>query len=425
MTARSAQVWWQDRNVGTIREDERGIIHFRYSDEWLHRDDFPVSISLPLHKADQELEAHSFFAGLLPEGATRQRICRQQGINQSDDMGLLLAIGEDCAGALSVLPPDIRPELGSSTPVALPQEDFERLLRKKGQVQGTAVASAQRFSLAGAQDKLPVIRRQEQLFLPDAHHPSSHIIKFETLNRVCFAEYMAGRIAHSIGLPVVSTSYRTTVVGKSTLQWLEVERYDRVKDSKGRLVRLHQEDILQALGMPVSMKYQSDGGPSIAQIGELLRQHLDRPAIALSQLRDWQICNFLIGNWDGHAKNLALLYTPGSAAPTLAPFYDLVAIEFLNQLTPGSYARDMALFVGSEKNPERITKAQWEEMARQLSMPPKPLLQRVRELAEQLPGIATACREEFAREHGDRALYDKLVGMVRKRSRWTLKTMAG
>lgn len=425
MTARSAQVWWQSRCAGTVREDERGIMRFQYADDWLHRDGFPISISLPLHRADHEASAHSFFAGLLPEGATRQRICRQRGISQSDDMGLLLAIGGDCAGALSILPYDEMPAQERLPLTALPQDDFEKLISRKGQIQGSAFAMAQRFSLAGAQDKLPVLCKQGQLSLPDTHHPSSHIIKFETINRVCFAEYMAGQMALGIGLPVVSTSYHTTSFGKKAVPWLKVERYDRMVDSRGELVRLHQEDVLQALGMPVNMKYQSDGGPSIAMIGELLRQHLDRPSIALSQLRDWQIFNFLVGNWDGHAKNLALLYTPGSAAPTLAPFYDLVAIEFLNQLTPGSYARDMALFVGSEKNPERITMAQWEEMARQLAIPPKPLLQRVAELAELLPQVAVACREAFAREHGDRALYDKLVGMVRKRCRWTLKTMVG
>jgi HTH-type transcriptional regulator / antitoxin HipB len=40
--------------------------------------------------------------GLLPEGQLRQRIAQQCQISQSNDFGLLAAIGGDCAGAVSL-----------------------------------------------------------------------------------------------------------------------------------------------------------------------------------------------------------------------------------------------------------------------------------------------------------------------------------
>ena len=94
------------------------------------------------------------------------------------------------------------------------------------------------------------------------------------------------------------------------MPYLRIARYDRMRDADGRLTRLHQEDLLQALGLSATLKYQRDGGPSVGDVAEVLREHTAHPAEALASLRDWQILNCLIGNWDGHGKNLALLYAP-------------------------------------------------------------------------------------------------------------------
>lgn len=94
MNGRRGTVWHGDRRVGALREDENRVLHFAYDGAWLDGGGFPVSIRLPLSLGDEEVDAHAFFAGLLPEGGTRQRICRQRGIALEDDTGLLLAIGE-------------------------------------------------------------------------------------------------------------------------------------------------------------------------------------------------------------------------------------------------------------------------------------------------------------------------------------------
>src|SRR5258708_13428548 len=51
-----------------------------------------------------------------------------------------------------------------------------------------------------------------------------------------------------------------------------VERYDR-RRVEGRLRRVHQEDICQALGLPPTKKYENEGGPGVRHIVELLRTH--------------------------------------------------------------------------------------------------------------------------------------------------------
>ena len=181
--------------------------------------------------------------------------------------------------------------------------------------------------------------------------------------------------------------------------------------------------MLQALGLSAALKYQRHGGPSIGDVAELLRAHAARPAEALASLRDWQIFNCLIGNWDGHGKNLALLYAPGHAVPTLAPFYDLISIEFLNLLRPGTWSRDMAFFIGERDEPERIRRSDWLAFARELGMPPRRLLVRVEEMATALPGVARAVREAFAHAHGNAPAYDRLDEAVHRRCRWTLESL--
>lgn len=423
MPGRHGVVWYGNRRVGTVREDEKNSLRFAYDTEWLGNGGFPVSINLPLSNGDEEVDAHAFFEGLLPEGRVRQRICRQRKIALEDDTGLLFAIGEDCAGALSILSDDVAPETENNPPRTLTQGQINQLVRSLG-AEPVITGGAQRFSLAGVQEKQPVILDGHAYALPDRLNPSSHILKFDTLPRVCFAEYIANDMAKQIGLPVVETEFLRTADADEGIPYLRIKRYDRLLDQSNHLQRLHQEDLLQALGLPTFMKYQHDGGPSIRDVAGVLREHTAQPVTALEYLRDWQIFNYLIGNWDGHAKNLALLYKPDQSIPVLAPFYDMVAIEFFNFVRRGSWTRTLAFNIGEHNIPERITRADWEAFARDMGMPPKRLLERVEELANQLPDIAVVVREKFIKEFGDEPVYDNMERSVRQRCGWLLRTVA-
>lgn len=423
MTDRRGAVWYGERRVGSLREDGRGVLHFAYDSDWLHDGSFPISVHLPLANGDRDTEAHVFFEGLLPEGRVRQRICRQLGIAVEDDTGLLLAIGEDCAGALSVLPEAVAPGEEREPPCALTSQQMERLIRSHGEDAAAVTGVPQRFSLAGAQEKQPVIFYGRSYALPDRANPSTHILKFETVPRVCVAEFAGHDMARRLGLPVAATELLGT--GNDGTPFLRVERYDRSRDASGAVRRLHQEDVMQALGLPGWLKYQKDGGPSLADVAALLREHTARPAEALARLRDWQMFNCLAGNWDGHGKNLALLYLPDQPAPVLAPFYDLVAIEFLNHVRPGSWARDLAFSIGGSYVPERVTKADWEAFSSELRMPARRVLERLADLAGRMPELAAEAREALAREHGDERVFDALEESVRRRCRWTLRSVFG
>jgi serine/threonine-protein kinase HipA len=347
----------------------------------------------------------------LPEGGARERVCREKGIDTRDDVGLLFAIGEDCAGALSIAV-DSLTEKEHVAPRALTEAEIEGLARSKGVLDVDQIE--RRFSLAGVQEKQPVRYEAGQYLLPNRFYPSTHILKFETYPLVCFAETIANQLAARIGLLVVDAEYLEV----GGCPYLRIERYDRVREGS-QVLRLHQEDLLQAIGEPTALKYQSDGGPGISRIAEVLRAHSSEPARSILQLRDWQMFNYLVGNWDGHAKNLALLYERGSAAPKLTPFYDLVAIEYLNVSKSSRWSRKLAFYVGENDLPERVSLNDWNRFADDLSIPKRPTLERLAELAEALPDAAAEVRKDFADKHGDKPIYDNFHQYIVKRCEWT------
>ena len=425
MVGRRGHVWSGDRLVGHLRENEESHICFSYDPDWLDGDGFPISISLPLSYGDEEVKAHAWFTGLLPEGDARTHACDINGVDESDNMGLLLAIGADCAGALSVLPtntPSINKALEPSR--VLTVDELISLVNSYGIDMPAFPDGGTRFSLSGAQRKLAVRYDNGTYSLSTRTKPSSHILKFETRSKVCFAEYISNAIAREAGLPVVNTEYLQTNDSNEQTPWLRISRYDRARDKDDTLFRLYQEDMLQALRLNPIHKYQSDYGPTVGAIAQLLQSHAVQPAVALSTLLDWQILNYLLGNWDGHAKNLSLLYQPGQAAPMLAPCYDMVSIEYLNQFLLNPWNRDMALFIGENTKPERITRTDWEIMAEELGMPPKRVLERLEEKATNLPDLAEQAIIEFTEQHGGRDDYYKLQAVVDTRCRQVLNSVS-
>jgi len=56
------------------------------------------------------------------------------------------------------------------------------------------------------------------------------------------------------------------VGAQDKLPMLLVERYDPGIGADCRVIRLHQEDLCQALGVPVERKYEAEGGPSLTEV---------------------------------------------------------------------------------------------------------------------------------------------------------------
>ena len=93
---------------------------------------------------------------------------------------------------------------------------------------------------------------------------------------------------------------------------LAVERFDRV-ETEGGLVRLHQEDCAQALGIEPGRKYAATATPTKSDptykgIAELLSRYAADSLEERKRLLRHLFVNTVLGNTDAHAKNYALLH---------------------------------------------------------------------------------------------------------------------
>ncbi len=106
---------------------------------------------------------------------------------------------------------------------------------------------------------------------------------------------------------------------------LLIERFDRVWTKNGRLLRMPQEDLCQALSIPPPQKYQNEGGPGIEQIFTFLKgsDHADKDQETFLKA---QILFWLIGATDGHAKNFSIFLQPGGHFH-MTPLYDVLTAQ--------------------------------------------------------------------------------------------------
>lgn len=311
-----------------ITQDAAGRYELTYEDRWReHRQGYPISLSMPLAaRTHGDDVVRPYLAGLLPDREdTLTQWGRRYGVSPRNPLALLQHLGEDCAGAIQIVPPtEVERVLTSSGDVEwLSEVDVEEEL---GKLRAGAAPSVHRgfgqFSLAGAQSKTALLHRDGRWGRPKGRIPTSHILKPPLKDYGDFVEneHLSLSLAGAVGL----------VVARSTVQWfgeemaIVIERYDRVETADG-LERRHQEDVCQALGIHPVAKYESDGGPGVRQIVELLRTHASRAGEAVQAVLDAVLFNLLIGGTDAHGKNYSLLLG-ALGLVDLAPLYDLATI---------------------------------------------------------------------------------------------------
>lgn len=296
----------------------------------------------------------SLFRGLLPEEQNREIIARNLGITPRNDYAMLREIGGECAGAVSLIPLDEAIKAADHSYEPIPETELIGILDQLPQRPLLAGRSEVRLSLAGAQNKIALRLDDSGYAIPKNESPSTHLLKPELSRFPGLAENEAYclKLAASAGL----NTCQAEAIQLGPYRCLLVNRYDRVSRD-GAVERLHQEDFCQAMGISSRTKYQSEGGPGLAQCFELLRRASSSPAQDLLQLFNAVLFNFLIGNHDAHGKNFSLLYVPEDdrVLVRLAPFYDLVSTAIYPELTPR-----MAMEIGKSSLPAECRLRDWE-----------------------------------------------------------------
>lgn len=319
-----------------------------------------LSVSLPLRSGEYtQAEAIPFFAGLLPDGEQRRRIADYLHISEASTLRLLDALGGECAGTISIDratadddDDDDDDDDGSGTGRGstdaggyeeLTNDELSALILESERRPLLAPRGAVRLSLAGAQEKLPLVRRDGRWFRPLGGAPTTHILKPSSARfpDIVANEFLCMRLAERLGIGVPRVEMVT--LGRPVLV---IERYDRRMSSDG-VERLHQEDFCQALGIMPDRKYQADGGPGFADISRIIRTACARPLKDVERLIRVALFNTLIGNCDAHGKNFSILYNEEGA--TLAPFYDLLSTTVYPELE-----RKLSMKIGKENHIDKI-----------------------------------------------------------------------
>ena len=400
-------VFYRDELVGIVSRPAPGSMHFQYEDSWINSEAaFPISVSLPLNNERfSQVAASNFFANLLPEAHVRRRICKKLGISEGNDFELLNAIGGDCAGALTLTTNDAPPPL---------KQDYELITDEQlanwsiGAPDAFSAVTGQqgvRLSLAGAQDKLPVMFKGGQFLLPVGNSPSTHILKFASrdYSHLPENETFITMLAASIGLPTVTIELSPTEKSRIAV----VTRYDR-KPLPDGYSRIHQEDFCQAMGINPNNKYEKEGGPGFQDCVELIKQSCSVPALEIDKLIRWSLFNLMVHNADAHGKNLSLIFR--GRTTELTPFYDLVCTRNYENLD-----RKMAMTYSGKDDPAQIHKQHLIEFANQIGVSTGLVADALPKLQQDLSAAIPKAAATFAKLYGESPILERLPMIVQKR----------
>lgn len=323
--------------VGILEKHKNGAHTFQYDKSWLtNTHTRPLSLSLKLQIPPITSDAViNYFDNLLPDSShVRDRIVARYKASSKQPFDLLKEIGKDSVGAIVLLPPERAYRKAPLSYDVLDQRKLETVLSAyKSDIPLGMLEEEEdfRISVAGVQEKTALLFVEGRWCIPKGNTPTTHIIKLPIgeiqqanatldLKDSVENEYLCIELARAIGFAVLNVD----IIKTDNIKALAVERFDRrwTKD-RARLLRLPQEDTCQVFGVPASIKYESQGGPGIVQIMELLMGSSNALEDRYNFMR-FQVFQWLIGATDGHAKNFSVYLDKGGSY-RLTPFYDILS----------------------------------------------------------------------------------------------------
>ena len=275
----------------------------------------------------------NFLGGYLPEGRHREHLASKRGLDSGDLFGMLQSYGLTMAGALSVRTDDPSDD---TTPSHRPLT--KSALREKAQKAvrdfdlGNEPDSG-RSTLPGFQPKLLLANFEGEWFQPLLRAHSTHIVKPELERRpsAIHDEFYSHELSRHMGL----SSFASEIIRSKGMTLLAIERFDRKVLAAHMVEMIHQEDAAQVLGLDwisSTAKFQDplspsrSDRPSAARIAEIFGS-IGTGGDVGRWLR-YLIFSVLVGNHDGHAKNVSLIHEGGDSR--IADLYDAVPILHIN-----------------------------------------------------------------------------------------------
>jgi serine/threonine-protein kinase HipA len=352
MMARAAIVRLYDLDVGLLREDEHGFIEFRVDPAFVELPARPVlgqwfeDHPRGVQRGARPQELPPFFANLIPEGDLGVLLRERLHVEYGDDLGLLLAVGGDLPGAVTVVPAS--DERCAGVYVLDPEVEDEPTNQRL------------RFSLAGVQLKFSMVRTADRFAFPGRDTRGDWIAKLALApyDEVGLNEFVTMTWARHSGFEVPDCELHSVADLSdvpydpysipTTADVFVIRRYDRDASR-----RIHQEDFQQVVGRRPAKKYDDVTYEQLTMlamkvVGDGVYEEMLRRIV------------FVVasGNDDAHLKNWSVLY-PDRIHPKLTPLYDQVFTAQWPQLS-----HELALNLGGTKLFTAIDLGRFRELAR-------------------------------------------------------------
>lgn len=411
-------LYFGDKRMGTVHRLKGGKFVLRYDDSYRELEtSVPLSLSMPpIEKEHGHDKVSPFLWGLLPDNELiLQRWAVRFGVSASDCFGLMGGIGKDCAGAIRFLKPNEADDAAKGGKSLLKPEKIEERLAelRRDPALGRISGDRGQFSLAGAQAKTAFQRRGNRWYLPWGSEPTTHILKppRPDLNGHVENEHFCQSLAKALGLRAANSE----VIRFGNETAICVERYDRMLSRK-KLLRIHQEDACQALSIHPARKYESEGGPGVHDIMNLLNRS-SQPIEDRRRFMEAIVFNYLILGSDAHAKNYSLLLGLGGQV-RLAPLYDLASLlPYVRQRKD----QRLAMKVGPYYRDTQIRPRHFERMARLCEFPYAELQKLITELSVAIPERVQSVLVEINSQGVDHPVLEVLTKKLITRSKRILK----
>jgi serine/threonine-protein kinase HipA len=324
------------------------IYNLEYNESWLGGEGFPVSPHLKPPEINSE-KIKRFLSNLLPEGKWLEELSVNSRLSKSNIFGLIAKLGAETTGALSFYFDEEKQKSSASVFRAIPADELKERISRRSTVSIASWDGKQRLSVAGMQEKLPLLIKPDgQYGFGEGELASTHIMKFNSRpdTHMVINEFLCMKLARMVNIPAaeVSLKYFDEPV-------LLVERFDR--QWNGEIIdRLHIIDGCQMLDLPPAYKYErpfgSSGHAGEIRTGANLPQLFNAadlcrvPARTRMDLLNWILFQLIIGNCDAHGKNISFFVRKDGI--DIAPAYDMLNVDIYGDL----FDHEMAMAIGDE-----------------------------------------------------------------------------
>jgi len=392
-------VFMNGHEVGEYIQHRNGAQEFVYKDSWKNAEyAIPISLSMPLtekkHKGDV---TYNFFDNLLPDNKDiRQRIQKRFSTKTDQAFDLLASIGQDCVGAIQFMSEATALNVKTIKCTPMNEHEIAENLRNYQTLPlGMSKDEDFRISLAGAQEKTAFLWYDEQWQRPMGPTPTTHIFK-QPIGNIEHAgidltdsvknEWLCLEILRAFDLPVPDADIQIF----EDREVLIVKRFDReFSDDQSWIIRHPQEDMCQALGIAPALKYESDKGPGINKIMELLRSS-NTPEKDRRQFMKTVFLFWVMGAIDGHAKNFSV-FLRNRGRFEITPVYDVISaypIAAKRQLELKDIKMAMALHgKNTHYKWHEIIPRHWLDESKRVHFPRSEMISLMKEITEKTASV--------------------------------------